>query len=92
MIIRIQEEGQYEVSDELLDRLDAIDAELEAAVAAGNDEASRTALARLLATVRENGTSLPAEHLSPSELILPPQDSTREELAQHLPASGAVGA
>lgn len=92
MIIRIQEEGQYEVCEDLLDRLDAIDAELEAAVAAGNDEASRAALARLLATVRENGASLPAEHLSPSELILPPQDSTLEELAQHLPATGAIGA
>jgi hypothetical protein len=90
MIVRIQGEGQYEVAEDLADRLNAIDAEVEAAVAAGEEGAFRDALNRLLALVRETGSRLPAEHLSPSELILPPRDITLAELAQHLPATGPV--
>jgi hypothetical protein len=92
MIIRIQGEGQYEVTEELLDRINAIDAEVEGAVAAGDEGVFRDALERLLALVRETGSRLPAAHLSPSELILPPEDIALDELAQHLPAIGASAA
>jgi hypothetical protein len=92
MIVRIQGEGQYEVADDLLDRANTIDAELEAAVAAGEEGAFRDALERLLALVRESGSRLPTEQLSPSELILPPGDITLDELAQHLPATGPTAA
>lgn len=88
MIIRIQGDGQYEVAEDLSDRLEAIDEELETAVARAEEGAFRDALSRLLGLVRERGSRLSAEQLSPSELILPPEDITLDELAQHLPAIG----
>ena len=45
MIVRILGEGQYDVSDEAIDRLNELDAAVEAAVEAGDEAAFAQALA-----------------------------------------------
>ena len=56
VIVRILGEGQYDVTDDALDRLNALDAEIEAAVEAGDEAAFATALTALHDGVRGAGT------------------------------------
>ena len=57
MIVRILGEGQYDVDDDALDRLNALDAEVEAAVEAGDEAAFAAALTALHDGVRGVGTA-----------------------------------
>ena len=52
MIVRILGEGQFEVADAELDRLNELDAAVEAEVDAGNEDAFRARLTELLDGVR----------------------------------------
>ena len=90
MIIRILTEGQYDVADEALDRLNQLDASLEAAVEAGDEAAFASALAELLDGVRTVGVAHPADSLDESDLILPPADATLEQVRQMLTEDGLI--
>ena len=76
MIVRILGEGQWEVPDEALARLNALDDAVEQAVTL-NDQAKLTiALSGLLDEVRSVGTRVPDAEIADSDLILPDVDST----------------
>lgn len=90
MIIRIMAEGQYDVADESVAALNALDAELEAAVQSGDDTAFSAALGQLLERVRAHGTALAPEVLVDSDLVLPPADATIEEVAELLGDEGLI--
>ena len=66
MIVRILGEGQYDVSDDALDGLNELDAAVESAVEAGDEETFSTALAALLDGVRTAGVPHDAETRSTS--------------------------
>jgi hypothetical protein len=80
MIVRIMGEGQWTLPDEQADVLNSLDAGLESAVEAGDQEAFRTALADLLANVRELGSPLPDDSLAPSDAVLPAADSALDDV------------
>jgi len=88
MIVRILGEGQFSVPGEVSADLDRLDAELEAAVERGDEPAFTTALNTLLNTVREHGTEAPADTLEPSELILPHEGASMDEVRQLLSDDG----
>ena len=90
MIVRILGEGQWEVSDDRLPALNELDSTVEAAVEQGNRETFSQALDALLKAVREAGTTLPAESLEDSDLILPPSDATLEEVRELLSDEGLI--
>ncbi|PVG82712.1 hypothetical protein DDE18_10120 [Nocardioides gansuensis] len=90
MIVRILGEGQYDVSDTVVDALNSLDAQVESAIEAGDEESFRTALEALLAGVRERGTAHPADSLDESDLILPPGDATLEEVRELLGDEGLI--
>ncbi|MBB6626455.1 hypothetical protein H5V45_03875 [Nocardioides sp. KIGAM211] len=90
MIIRILGEGQYDVSDDALPRLNELDAQVEAAVEAGDVEAFATALGALLVGVRTAGVAHPADSLDESDLILPPDDATIDEVRELLGGDGLI--
>lgn len=87
MIIRILGEGQYDVSDEALDRLNELDSAVEAAVESGDEAAFGTALAALLDGVRTVGVAHDIDSLDESDLILPPSDATIDEVRELLTES-----
>lgn len=87
MIVRILGEGQYDVSDEALDRLNELDAAVESAVDAGDEAAFRTSLDALLEGVRTVGVAHAVDSLDESDLILPPADATIDEVRQMLAES-----
>ena len=90
MIIRILTEGQFDVADEHLDRLNALDGAVEAAVEAGQEEQFRAALAELLDAVREVASPHAAESFDTSDLILPPADASMEEVREMLTDEGLI--
>jgi hypothetical protein len=88
MIVRIMGEGQYELSDEALERLNELDDALEAAL---DDEAGfPAALAALLDSVRAVGTRVPDEELVESSVILPAAESSAEEVREMLTDEGLI--
>ena len=90
MIIRILGEGQYDVEDSALDKLNELDAALEAAVDAGDEAAFAVALTELLAGVRTVGAAHPADTLDESDLILPPSDATIDQVREMLNDDGLI--
>jgi len=90
VIIRILTEGQYDVADHALDRLNELDATLEAAVDAGDEAAFAAALTALLDGVRTAGVAHPADSLDESDLILPPADATIEQVREMLNEDGLI--
>jgi hypothetical protein len=90
VIVRILGEGQFRVDDSTAAELNRLDTELEAAVERGDEAAFIAALASLLAQVRAHGSPLPPDILEPSELILPAQDSSMDEVRKLLTDEGLI--
>ncbi len=90
MIVRILGEGQFKVDHEAASVLDQLDSELEAAIDQGDEPAFSDALSALLGHVREHGESVPPEHLGPSELILPHDGSSMDEVRKMLSGEGLI--
>ncbi len=88
MIVRIMGEGQYEMPDESLERLNALDDALEAALA--DEQVFPAALAALLANVRDAGTPVPDDELVESQVILPAAESTADEVRSMLTDEGLI--
>ena len=80
MIVRILNEGQWELDEAKIDRLNELDAEVEAAVEAGDEERFAPALHALLEALRHDGVRMPDDTLHDSDLILPPADATIDEV------------
>jgi hypothetical protein len=90
MIVRILGEGQFTVDDEASAVLDQLDHELEAAIDRGDEPAFSTTLSAMLAQVRDHGESVSPEHLGPSELILPHEGSSMDEVRKMLTDEGLI--
>jgi hypothetical protein len=90
MIVRLLGEGQYRVDEALLARLNEIDAQVEKAVADGDERALWTGLQALAETVRENGEKLADDDLSPSDAIIPPEDLSLEEAKELMQDEGFI--
>ncbi len=90
MIVRILGEGQHDVPDSELDHLNTLDAAVEAAVEAGDEEAFSSALAALLDGVRGVASPHDPDSLDESDLILPPADASLEEVRGMLAEDGLI--
>ncbi|WP_432825886.1 PspA-associated protein PspAA [Dactylosporangium sp. CA-092794] len=90
MIIRILEEGQYDLPESALAELNTLDASVQAAVETGDTIAFRARLGDLLAAVRERGAHVPDDVLTASELVLPAPDSELADVAALLGDEGLI--
>ena len=90
MIVRILGEGQFRVDDGVSAELNQLDTDLETAVNQGDGAAFTAALTRLLAHVRANGSPLPTDTLEPSDLILPSEDSSMDDVRKMLTDEGLI--
>jgi hypothetical protein len=80
MIVRILNEGQWELSEETVRDLNSLDDAVDKAVASGDQSQLASALQALLSRVRSSGTVVPDDELRDSDLILPDADSTVEDV------------
>ncbi|GHF62025.1 PspA-associated protein PspAA [Streptomyces thermodiastaticus] len=90
MIVRIMGEGQVRLADSHLAELNKLDDELLAEVEKGDGSGFRRTLTALLTRVRELGEPLPDDSLEPSELILPAEEATLEEVRELLSGDGLI--
>ena len=90
MIVRILGEGQFELPNDAMDELNALDDAVTAAIDSKDEEAFRSCLSDLLAKVRERGSTVPDDYLGPSELILPAEEATVEEVTELLTDEGLI--
>jgi PspA-Associated protein len=90
MIIRILSEGQYDVPDEQVDTLNEFDAQLEAAVEAGDEATFGPALGALLDRVRHLGEPVAIDALVTSKLVLPHESATLAEVRDLLSGDGLI--
>ncbi len=88
MIVRILGEGQYDLPEEELQELEALDHQLNEAIEAGDTTRFSTVLAELLDRIRK-GEELPASTIVPSELTVPSEGSTLDEVRQLLSGEGS---
>ena len=90
MIVRISGEGQFSIDDAATAELNRLDSELEAAVDRNDEAAFTEALHGLLEQVRARGSALPVDTLEPSDLILPPEDASMDEVREMLTEEGLI--
>jgi hypothetical protein len=90
MIIRILGEGQLKVDQAALDELNALDNTVGAAIDHGDEAAFAAALHELLVRAREVGTSVPHDTIEPSDLILPREGATIDEVRDLLADGGLI--
>lgn len=93
MIVRLLGEGQWRVDDSIIGELNSIDREVEAAVAENDQHRLTDALSRLLHTVRDSGEPVAVDALVDSDLILPDESASIEEVYAWLndgPGEGLV--
>ena len=90
MIIRIFSEGQYELPEPAAARLHELDADTESAVTTGDDARFHHAYDRLLEHIRTEGTRLRDDDLRPSDLLLPPADTSITEAAREMEALALI--
>ncbi len=90
MIVRILEEGQYEVPDEELGALEALDAKLAAAIDANDADRYSEILSELAAEIRARGTALGADTIVSSGLTVPHEGTSLEEVKRLLASGDAV--
>jgi len=87
MIVRILNEGQWDLSEDAVTKLNSLDDAVEQAVATGDQQQLAEALHTLLEQVRSGGRPVPDDELSDSDLILPDADATLEEIQELLSGS-----
>lgn len=90
MIVRISEEGQFELPDDLHGQLNDLDDATVAAVDAGDEAAYDTSFKVLLDFVRANGTVVADDDLRGSDVILPPADLSFTEAGEDFTGEGLV--
>lgn len=90
MIVRIMGEGQLQMDDTHFIELNKLDNELLVEMENGDAAGFRRTLSALLEAVRRLGTPLPDDSLEPSELILPNEDATLEDVRAMLSDDGLI--
>jgi hypothetical protein len=90
MIIRVMNEGQYEVNDGLLDDLNKLDNEIVSLLESGDETGFRDVLSEFVSMIRDNGTSLDPETIVESDLIVPPEDLTISEATKVFSGEGLI--
>ncbi len=90
MIVRIATEGQYELPDGDLERLNELDNAAVKAVKAGDEARFRQLWERMLSVVESDGRRLPDDELVHSDLVLPPRDISFAEAASDFSGDGLI--
>ena len=90
MIVRILTEGQYKLSSNYLDQLNEIDNKIVGMVETDNKESFHKLLEEMLNLDRENGTPVPIDEITESDIVLPEPDITINEAGELFTGEGLV--
>ena len=90
MIVRIAGEGQFELPDEDLARLNELDNRAVSAVESGDETGFGELWSQMLELVEADGSRLGDDELVESQVILPPRDISFEEAKGEFTGDGLV--
>ena len=90
MIVRIMEEGQYRLPEDVHGRVNDLDNAVVAAVERNDEDAFHIAFEELLDVIRTGGEHLGDEELETSEVIIPPADTSMAEAAAEFSGDGLI--
>ena len=90
MIVRLMGEGQYKIDDSVREQLNALDGEAMAALEANDEGRLDAKLQEMWDLVQSQGDPLPADDLSPSDVLIPPADLTLEETRELFQDEGLI--
>ncbi len=90
MIVRIATEGQYELLGSDEETLTELDNQAVAECQGGDERQFHDTFTRLLEFVRTNGRAVADDRLAPSDLILPPPDTSLEEARAEFTGEGLI--
>lgn len=90
MIVRILGEGQFDVDDAHVARLNELDDALEKAIEGDSETEFGAALAALLDQVREVGVPHDAEAIDVSDAVLPYAEATLAQVRELLADDGLI--
>jgi hypothetical protein len=90
VIVRIATEGQYELLENDAEALNELDNRAVAACQAGDEEQFSRVFQEMLSFVRSQGQPLADDRLEGSDVILPPPDSTMDEVSEDFTGEGLI--
>jgi chromosome condensin MukBEF complex kleisin-like MukF subunit len=90
VIVRLMGEGQYRIDDGLRERLNELDGRAAEAMEREDEEELDARLQDMWDLVQAEGDPLPADDLSPSDVLIPPADLTLEETRELFGESGLI--
>ena len=90
MIVRLMGEGQYTIDDSVREKLNALDDEAMEALEANDEERLDSKLQEMWDVVQSGGEPLPADDLTPSDVLIPPADLTLEETRELFQEEGLI--
>jgi hypothetical protein len=90
VIVRISGEGQFELPEGDLDRLNELDNQAVAAVEQGDEAAFQDLWSQMLELVSGNGNAVDDEELVTSDVILPPRDISFAEAQGEFTGEGLI--
>ena len=90
MIVRLMNEGQYRIDENLRDRLNEIDERALEALDAENEDELDMLLQRMWDLVQTDGERVPDNELVSSDLLIPPADLTLEETRKLFSDDGLI--
>jgi hypothetical protein len=90
VIARIMGEGQFRLSDDVRERVNELDNAVVAAVDGGDEDAFHGAFEDLLALIRGEGEPVADDELEPSDVIVPPADTSMAEAADDFTGDGLI--
>jgi hypothetical protein len=90
VIVRISTEGQYELDESDSQALNELDNEAVGACETEDEQRFHDVFNRLLDFVRTKGRPVPEDELGPSDVILPPPDTSLEEAKAEFTGEGLI--
>lgn len=90
MIVRISGEDQYELTEDVIARINELDNAAVAAAEASDEATFATLFADMIALVRREGGVLADDDLRASDVILPPADSTLADACADFTGDGLI--
>jgi hypothetical protein len=83
-------EGQFEISDELLARLNELDDQAMTKLDANDEGGLQALLAQMAQLVESDGTRMPDDYLGASDLVVPPADLSIDEARELFTEEGLI--
>jgi hypothetical protein len=90
VIVRIMGEGQYRLSEEVLERVNELDNTVVKAVDADDEDGFHESFEEMLDVIRSEGEHLGDEEIETSDVIVPPSDTSFAEAAAEFTGEGLI--